>query len=111
MERLTRSANDGAYTYTACEATIGEILGRLTEYEDTGMTPEEVDDLLWENEWHDARECTPVEYGVYWVTINEDGLRSVGTAEFRADWVVSDLETIEAWMPMQKQPELYERRE
>lgn len=82
MERLTRSANDGAYTYTACEATIGEILGRLTEYEDTGMTPEEV-----------------------------DGLRSVGTAEFRADWVVSDLETIEAWMPMQKQPELYERRE
>ena len=111
MERLTRSANDGAYTYTACEATIGEILGRLTEYEDTGMTPEEVDDLLWENEWHDARECTPIEYGTYWVTINEDGMRSVGTAEFRADWVVSDLETIEAWMPMQKQPELYERRE
>lgn len=48
MERLTRSANDGVYTYTACEATIGEILSRLTEYEDTGMTPEEVDDLLWE---------------------------------------------------------------
>lgn len=111
MERLTRSANDGAYTYTACEATIGEILSRLTEYEDTGMTPEEVDDLLWENEWHDARECTPIECGTYWVTINEDGMRSVGTAEFRADWVVSDLETIEAWMPMQKQPELYERRE
>lgn len=111
MERLTRSANDGAYTYTACEATIGEILGRLTEYEDTGMTPEEVDNLLWENEWHDARECTPIECGTYWVTINEDGMRSVGTAEFRADWVVSDLETIEAWMPMQKQPELYERRE
>lgn len=102
MERLTRSANDGAYTYTACEATIGEILGRLTEYEDTGMTPEEVDDLLWKNEWHDARECTPIECGIYWVTINEDGMRSVGTAEFRADWVVSDLETIEAWMPMQK---------
>lgn len=49
MERLTRSANDGVYTYTACEATIGEILSRLTEYEDTGMTPEEIEDMKG---WH-----------------------------------------------------------
>lgn len=111
MERLTRSANDGAYTYTACEATIGEILSRLTEYEDTGMAPEEIEDMKWNNEWHDARECTPVERGVYWVTFNENGMRNVRTAEFKADWIVDDAETIEAWMPMQKLPDLYERRE
>ena len=32
------------------------------------------------------------------------------TAEFKADWIVDDVETIEAWMPVQKQPDLYERR-
>ena len=106
-----RSANDGTYAYTACEATIGEILNRLTEYEDTGMAPEEIEDMKWNNEWHDARECTPVERGVYWVTFNENGMRNVRTAEFKADWIVDDVETIEAWMPMQKLPDLYERRE
>lgn len=108
MERLTRRGNDGVHIK---EENIGKVMALLAEYEDTGMMPEEVEDMRWNNEWHDARECTPVEYGEYWVTINEDGLRSVGTAEFRADWVVGDLETIEAWMPMQKQPDLYERRE
>ena len=109
MERLTERGWNGAVSIDA--NAVGKVMDRLAEYEDTGMTPEEIKDMQWDNEWHDARECTPVEYGVYWVTIDEVGLRSVGTAEFRADWVVSDLETIEAWMPMQKQPELYERRE
>ena len=82
----------------------------MAEYEDTGMTPDEIEDMKWDNEWQDARSSTPGSPGVYWVTTNEDGVRSVGTAEFKADWIVDDVETIEAWMPVQKQPDLYERR-
>ena len=111
MERLTRSANDGVYTYTACEATISEILNRLTEYEDTGMTPDEIVDMQWDNEWHDARECTPIEYGEYWVTINEDGIRAVEIRTYRVDWIVREDEVVEAWMKIQEEPDLYERRE
>lgn len=111
MERLTRSANDGAYTYTACEATIGEILSRLTEYEDTGMTPEEIEDMKWNNEWQDARSSTPGSPGEYWVTIDEGGIRTAQLRTFRGEWIVGPSETVEAWMPATHDPEPYERRE
>lgn len=111
MERLTRSANDGAYTYTACEATIGEILNRLTEYEDTGMTPEEIEDMKWNNEWQDARSSTPGSPGEYWVTIDEGGIRTAQLRTFRGEWIVGPSEIVEAWMPVTHDPEPYERRE
>lgn len=109
MERLTRRTTDG--TYTACDSTISEILDRLAEYESTGMTPEEIVDMKWKHEWQDARDSTPASTGDYWVTINEDGIRTTQLRTFRGEWIVGPSEIVEAWMPVTHDPEPYERRE
>lgn len=109
MERLTRKMTDG--TYTACDATIGEILDRLAEYENTNVTPFEVADMKWKSEWHDARYLTPASPGEYWVTIDEDGIRTAQLRTFRGEWIVGPSEIVEAWMPVTHDPKPYERRE
>ena len=111
MERLTRSANDGTYTYTACDATISEILERLAAYENTGLSPDDVWDMKWETQWQDVKDSTPGSPGEYWVTIDEDGIRTAQLRTFRGEWIVGPSEVVEAWMPVTHDPEPYERRE
>lgn len=108
MERFTMR-KPGGVGFDADRLSL--MIHRLAAYEDIGMTPDEIVDMQWDNEWHDARECTPIERGEYWVTINNDGIRAVKTRAYRVDWIVRDDEVVEAWMKIQKQPDLYERRE
>lgn len=109
MERLTKRGWNGAVSIDA--TAVGKVMERLAEYEDTGMTPEEIVDMQWNNEWQDARDSTPASSGEYWVTIDEDGIRTAQLRTFRGDWIVEPSEVVEAWMPVAHDPEPYERRE
>lgn len=108
MERLTWRENDGVHIK---EENIGKVMALLAEYEDTGMTPAKIMGMKWRNEWHDARYVTPASPGEYWVTIDEDGIRTAQLRTFRGEWIVGPSEIVEAWMPVTHDPEPYERRE
>ena len=45
MERLTERGWNGAVSIDA--NAVGKVMDRLAEYEDTGMTPEEIEDLFY----------------------------------------------------------------
>ena len=106
MERLTERGWNGAVSIDA--NAVGKVMDRLAEYEDTGMTPEEIEDMKWNNEWQDARSSAPGSPREYWVTIDEGGIRTAQLRTFRGEWIVGPSEIVEAWMPV---TEPYERRE
>lgn len=61
--------------------------------------------------WNDAEIMTPRKNGDYWVTVNEDGVRTVKIATYIGDWIVGEAEIVEAWKLIIEEPEPYVREE
>lgn len=61
--------------------------------------------------WNDAEIMTPGKNGDYWVTVNEDRVRTVKVATYMGDWIVGEAEIVEAWKLIIEEPEPYVREE
>lgn len=120
MERLTKTYEDGVHGKAdniwwrdsdGLAEYIEQVVDRLAEYEDTGLTPEEIVNGKMLTGWIPVDERPPDKDGFYFATMEGD---LVGDSEpFSCIWefkngVWDEPDFVLAWMPM---PEPYKRRE
>lgn len=101
MERLTHERANGIKSGYWSPSKKQDLIDRLAEYEDTGLTPDqirEIDRLYSEkcrevaelqkaaeyDRWIPVEERLPDEYGKYTVTAVENGIRHVTRMDYRA---------------------------
>ena len=120
MERLTHPRSSGIKTGYWSPNKKDELVERLAAYEDTGLTPEEIERLKEQNRWIPVEERLPEEVGIYLVTFSIDKkMRLVAYGCCRKNVLGNDIgfgwydlyrgtyfskEAIAAWMPL---PEPY----
>lgn len=108
MKRLTAERVNGIKRGYWSSANKEELVLALGKYEDTGCSPEEVRDLLFQYMWKDAKYSTPAKRGYYWVTMQSDNSRFVIRALFDLEWQLMHPEWVVAWRPIEPQPEPYQ---
>ena len=87
---------------------VRENMGRRLRDVENWIARSEVKD---ESGWNDAELLIPGKPGDYWVTVDEDGIRTVKVATFIGDWIVGAAEIVEGWKPIEKEPDPYVRKE
>lgn len=124
MERLTHPRSSGIKTGYWSPNKKDELVERLAAYEDTGLTPEEIERLKEQHRWIPVEERLPEKEGVYIVTFAVDEkVRAVGYGCCRKDVLGEDIgfgwydlcsgtyfsdKAFIAWMPL---PEPYQGKE
>ena len=69
MERLTHPRSSGIKTGYWSPNKKDELVERLAAYEDTGLTPEEIERLKEQHRWIPVEERLPVQGEPVWATI------------------------------------------
>ncbi len=117
MERLTHPRNSGIKTGYWSPNKKDELVERLAAYEDTGLTPEEIERLKEQHRWIPVEERLPEEDDrVILCTIH--GIVKEGTYTERYGYAMrkgfftetcfEELCDVTAWMPL---PEPYQKEE
>ena len=70
MERLTHPRNSGIKTGYWSPNKKDELIERLAAYEDTGLTPEEIERLKEQNRWIPVEERLPEEDTIVLLTVS-----------------------------------------
>lgn len=102
MDRLSEWSNEEKTEVSIKHYNFREAMIRLAEYEDTGLTPEEIMDGKMLTGWIPVDEQMPDEPGDYWVTIRHlDGSVGVDKMSWDPDyWCIQAWEeVVVAWQP------------
>lgn len=117
MSRLTKKDEQGNWCVKGLEweqLHVGQVitqnvweklygaLWKLMEYEDTGLTPEEIMDGKTLTGWISVAERLPEKTGDYWVAMRHlDGSVTTEKMFWRPDWPHEDAwnEVVVAWQP------------
>lgn len=124
MERLTHPRCSGIKTGYWSPNKKDELIERLAAYEDTGLTPEEIERLKEQHRWIPVEERLPEKEGEYLVTFAVDEkVRLVGYGCCRKDVLGNNIgfgwydlysgtyfsdKAFNAWQPL---PEPYRKEE
>ena len=120
MERLTHPRSSGIKTGYWSPNKKDELVERLAAYEDTGLTPEEIERLKEQHRWIPVEERLPEEDTIVLLTVS--GLYScitfsdaieLGNLCSDGEWFIEgypdwDDPNVTAWMPL---PEPYQKEE
>ena len=120
MERLTHPRSSGIKTGYWSPNKKDELVERLAAYEDTGLTPEEIERLKEQHRWIPVEEKKyhPESYGVYKAEYIGGGIWQY--SDDYNEWIYCDAvekeernlanvyDTVTAWMPL---PEPYRPEE
>ena len=120
MERLTHPRSSGIKTGYWSPNKKDELVERLAAYEDTGLTPEEIERLKKQHRWIPVEERLPEEDTIVLLTVS--GLYScitfsdaieLGNLCSDGSWFIEgypdwDDPNVTAWMPL---PEPYRKEE
>ena len=118
MERLTHPRNSGIKTGYWSPNKKDELIERLAAYEDTGLTPEEIERLKEQNRWIPVEERLPEEDTIVLLTVSgllygsitfSDAIE-LGNLCSDGSWFIEgypdwDDPNVTAWMPL---PEPYQ---
>ena len=83
MERLTHPRSSGIKTGYWSPNKKDELIERLAAYEDTGLTPEEIERLKEQHRWIPVEERLPVQGEPVWATIKH----SEWINDYDTDWL------------------------
>ena len=83
MERLTHPRSSGIKTGYWSPNKKDELVERLAAYEDTGLTPEEIERLKEQHRWIPVEERLPVQGEPVWATIKH----SEWINDYDTDWL------------------------
>lgn len=108
MKRLTAERVNGIKRGYWSNAGKEDLVQALGKYEDTGCSPKEVRDLLFQYSWEDAKYSTPAKRGYYWVTIQHGEQRIVMRVLFDLEWRLVWPDRVVAWMPTEQKPKPYQ---
>ena len=122
MERLTHPRSSGIKTGYWSPNKKDELVERLAAYEDTGLTPEEIERLKEQHRWIPVEERLPEEDNYILLSFENFSLPLVGRYEAdsdgegafylgdcdEGDTCLSENLFVNAWMPL---PEPYRKEE
>ena len=109
MERLTHPRSSGIKTGYWSPNKKDELVERLAAYEDTGLTPEEIERLKKQHRWIPVEERLPEESLNSVIGWDEYRERCCFVQYYAGSWHLGDESVrIIAWMPL---PEAYQPEE
>ena len=119
MERYTEKHYTGNGHYLLCSGTcetlncgdcgiLDKIVDRLAAYEDTGLTPEEVQQMRWipvEERMPDAAgEYLVVYHPCHWDSVSEKICVGIDSFRGKTAWAKKKYQRVTHWTPLPKPP-------